>query len=260
MVRIIVKGQELEVEVEGEATETSVHTGRDVTSWHVAFEAPGENSFLNDVTGCDVIRDDGSEVACDLRVRSAMSREGEGRTAYVVSLREREALSLATLDIDGINLSPYRYREDGRDGVLTASVRATVTGDQLDQFFHRRRTRAFFPVVRHGIQEEPRSMRFGMVSWSQHKENYKTEFVLVEDKWDELEGNRDNLVLAKNTRGDALVAELHTTIHDLVDLLIEKSIISAEDADALRAKGRQAAEERRILFEVEDIDDFPFDV
>ncbi|HET7322475.1 MAG TPA: hypothetical protein VFI96_08285 [Longimicrobiaceae bacterium] len=167
--------------------ERSPHTGRELVQLHgwITTDDAAQHSTLNDIlAGVDdrsVTATDGAgEFAGKWCVSWNSYAESGGVHTYTVLLREAEDLSLDALLLGGLELHPYEYREAVVEGGLTIS--AKVLGSEADV----RTLRALFtgqesfPVVRRGIQDEPREMRLGVAEWSPFEDGVKYRLVMVD--------------------------------------------------------------------------------
>lgn len=177
------------------------------------------------------------------------------RYSYTVEIREIEPLDIQELIVDQVHLQPYRYKEDAQDG-LRIDVKVELSKDDNEQFLKIWANGGYFSVIRRGIQDEPREMRFGSVYWSEHVEKFKYDFVLVErttadeaprHPWD-LPGANARVYLAFEI----------ALRRNLFDLLLKKGIISDEEIIVLKEKAKIEADKIEMEFHrVSDVDLLP---
>jgi hypothetical protein len=91
----------------------------------------------------------------------------------------------------------------------------------------------YLQVVRKGIQDEPRTMRFGPCLWSPHGDNFRIGLRLIDKKYDEKDRShgfnepRESNVTARTIRTSM-------ELRGLLDLLIAKGVLSQADVDQIQ--------------------------
>jgi hypothetical protein len=142
-------------------------------------------------------------------------------------------LQLDALVLSDVELHPYHYEEKPGVG-LRIDAKVELSSELNERLLNLLKTGGYFTVIRRGIQEAPREMRFGAVYWSAHGETTKYDIVLVErtpsdeapsTPWD-LEGRNARAYLAFEV---ALRKELFK-------LLEERGVLSADDISGLRER------------------------
>jgi hypothetical protein len=251
--------------VEDEDVTESVQTGRPLRSIRVGFDVQDET--LNDAiveglnSGDRITVDDGSTTALFEKTNNTWSHtSGASMYHHSVDLREVEDIKPTSVELLGLDLAPYEYEERiDRGGLwIEMKVRITKTDDEvLEQYIW---TGDYFPVIRHGIEERSREMRFGKCVWSEDGEDIKQHLVLVEKVVDEAaEGHP--LVGAfepegRRTRG--MTAETRELLEALFGLLAEKNVLSNADIEDIRKRAETGFPTRfRQLFRADDIDEEP---
>jgi hypothetical protein len=148
-------------------------------------------------------------------------------------LSEREELKLESLQIGDMTLTPYKY-EDHFD--LNALICTTCMIVDATTYENLRNLPAYFPVIRKGISDEPRSMRLGLVLWSSDdEETFKVKATLVEESYD------------KNGRALNLLEPMFTNV---MQQLAVTSARFTQLLNVLEAKGILTEEEKNGVFEV----------
>lgn len=206
--------------------------------------------------------------ATEQRVRSAEPWEGgvqswcvswnsyaevDGEHRYTLILREAEELSLEELLVDGVALYPYEYRESFNGEGLT--IRAKLEGSRKEVLRLRAllKTRDSFPVIRRGIQDEPRRMRFGVAEWSLHEGQIRYRMVLVDEGADLSAHPELVRIEAENTR--AAAAFYMNFIENLANLLEARGILPSDQIEAARTAAlEKAGQTRREFWRVPDVD------
>lgn len=179
--------------------------------------------------------------------------ESAGEHTYSLILREDEELTLEALIVDGVELHPYEYRESFNGDELT--IQAKLVGSKAEVFRLRTllRTRNTFPVVRRGIQEEPRRMRFGVAEWSEHEGQIKYRVVFVEEGADRAE--HPELVRIAEANSRSAMPFYMNFVERLAELLEARGILPAEEIEAARDAAREEfGHARREFWQVADVD------
>lgn len=247
------------VRVHRVAAVRSPHTGQDVAELHgFADTTDGAvHSWLS-----RVLSEAGDQV-----VRSAEPYEGIGRWrvswnsyaetgsthTYTLILREEEDLGLQALVLNGVELHPYEYREQFSGTDLTiwaklAGTRAAVLRLRTMLESHRS-----FPVVRLGIDQRPRPMRFGVAEWSVHDDQIKYRIVLVDRAADPAE--HPELARIEEANSRAGLAFYMNFVERLAVLLERRGVLPAEEIQAARNAAREElGPSRREFWRVPDVD------
>ncbi len=173
--------------------------------------------------------------------------------AHTLILREVEELSLEALVVDSVELHPYEYREEFTGDELTISAKFVGSRAGVLRLRALLKTRETFQVVRQGISDEPREMRFGVAEWSEHGGQIRVRLVLVDTDAEAEEHPELLRVEEANTRA-SLAYHMNLT-ERLSELLIEKGISTPEEMETLRDAARDAPwPARREFWRVRDVD------
>lgn len=252
--------RKISMEVRRRSPYRSPHTGRDLEEVHgwVTTSDSEVHRWLSVVLrglGEAAIRS--TDVTGDQPARWQLSwnsyGEAGGVHTYGLILREVEDLTLEVLIIDSMELHPYEYREQFLGEGLT--IWAKMVGTQADVTRINRliRTRPTFPVVRKGIQEEPREMRLGVAEWSEYEDRIKYRLVLVDQEVDE--GVRAEMGRIQEQNNRAALGYYANLVDRLTDLLVERGAISRSELDAIRESARaQPGVARHEFWHVSDVD------
>lgn len=181
--------------------------------------------------------------------------------SYSVVLREVEKFELTSLEFNGLVFHPLRYREEFKANALYAHALVKVSsGDERNQIRELIETGARLSVIRHGINEEPIQMRFGMCGWTDDGEDYKYELYLVDLKHDEGQGPRHIVSIERQNRHDWLAFQIGLT-EKLCDALVQKALLTQEEVDALKDDTLREIRTYRHLFtrvgDVEELEALP---
>jgi hypothetical protein len=179
--------------------------------------------------------------------------ESGGEHRYTLILREKEELSLDCLTVGGVELRPYEYRETFSGGELTIRAKLVGTKPELLRLRALLKTRARFPVVRRGINDEPRPMRFGVAEWSEHDGQIKARVILVDADADP--AGHPDLVRIEEANQRSAVAFYVNFVERLADLLQEQGLLAAEQIEAARTAAREDPwRARHEFWRVPDVD------
>lgn len=256
-----------QVHVTSERSSTSVSTGRALRQFdaEITFETPRDDDVIEKLRDEDVtvtaIMDDGSEISCAAKLVLSSYIEGDPRRHYSLKLEEVEPLNLDSLEIHGELVDPDEYREDNRDGALFCTVKARVSVATLDRFWARRGAEddRYFDVIRHGITEKPRRMRFGQILWQRLDDfdaEVRTLFYLVEKVSDD---DSDHLMIEDpGARGARLATARNDIILDrLLHLLVDRSIVTAEVVEQIQQMASDEVWQRqKDYYRVSDLEDW----
>ena len=117
--------------------------------------------------------------------------------------------------------------------------------------------KGYFPVVRHGISDETREMRFGESLWSRHDDGKKHSLHLVEKSYDEDGELRRGIFQPEMSIMQDFIARHDEIIQEMLTSLIRKGILESEEAEALRKRASERVwDKKRDFYSVEDIDEW----
>jgi hypothetical protein len=175
------------------SSELSPHTGHALVTLRVQFTMVGEqesDQVLDELQREVTIEgDDGKEY--DLALRSHSVTPGSALTTFEVELREHERLEPTAAIVRDIRLTPSKFKESTNDGALVIELSADVPTEQVEQiealFDEPRR---YLPVVREGVSDDVKSMRFGKCVWQALPAGRRHAIVLVEQSYDEAGSDR----------------------------------------------------------------------
>jgi hypothetical protein len=215
---------------------TSAATDKPLLRIGVQFSSYGEQqkqTVLDFVTNKEPVTIRGNEKKFKIGKHSYNYRDGSESTTFNWELLELEELKLDKLVLNGWEIAPYKYKETfDSDGVLTSVFRVELSESGERQL---RELPDYFPVIRKGINETPREMRFGQVLWSKSDAgNYRMEVYLVDKLYDEL-GRRIALGEPRANNVGRRAASTAIRLSALVDILQAKGVITSEEAENVRA-------------------------
>lgn len=243
----------------------SISTGQELRRYEteVTFRVPRDDDLMaalgDEEARVVAIVDDGQEVACSAKVLSSSYTQDDDRRHYRIELQEIEHLDLENLVVAGHELRPHKYAEEIRHEVLTCLVRARIPKETLSTFWAMRGARRgeeYFDVVRHGITDEPRRMRFGRILWTDRGDaGVEALFVLVDKACDDDPKNQLRIHGPNEGAVQESVAKLEVVMERLLATLGVRSVISADEIDAVRSVSDELAHQRELNYhEVSDLD------
>lgn len=161
-----------------------------------------------------------------------------------------------SLSLGKLKFQPYSYDERFEGDALIIKAKVLLSESQYTELKELMRRETYFEVVRHGISDEPREMRFGLTLWSKHKENIKHELLLVDKSYDKARERRRGLFGPESYRMQNMIAEYAEILEELLTALINKGILRAKEIDDIRADAlRRAWDRKREFYRVKDIDE-----
>jgi hypothetical protein len=193
-------GIQVPATIEQAETFQSPHTGRDLRRLRVRFVIEDEATHDRVVDALQAHQAVTLPIGAGQRTAFEPGKHswsyGNGITSltsydHQVELTEREQLQPSAVAFDQIEITPYAYEErlDDDTGIVidlkTRVDSATHAMLQAMILQDAESYPSYFPVVRRGLQETPRMMRFGKCTWSAHEGEFKHHLVLVEQVLDE---------------------------------------------------------------------------
>lgn len=175
---------------------------------------------------------------------------------HCLELEEAESLSATAVRISDLIIKPYHYKEDWSDEGLCVELKAVIDLGSQDRLFEMRKSGAFWPVVREGVNAEPRTMRIGRCLWSLDDDKIKQEINLVDQSVYEAEcGSWFNLGQPFESRAVELLSEKAEQFDVLVHTLVESGNLSESQARTVLDVPELSLERRKRSFlRVTDLD------
>jgi hypothetical protein len=242
----------------------SQHTGKRLRRFRLVFRAyeTKQKESIKDAahsgTRVHLGPDGGSEeTTWILDDHSYNYRDDEPMVTYSWTIAEEEHLQIDHLAIGDASFRPYRYEEefDGSD-TLTIYAHMRVSTDEWKAL---RAMSPYFSVVRRGINETPRKMRFGWVLWSttEDADSFNLRVVLVDQHRDELHPKSHGFLEPFRSNSEILSAENFALTERLLEALISKGVFDRAEIDSLREEAEKDIPNRRLDFDrVPDVDEW----
>jgi hypothetical protein len=263
--RLVIDGDVIAFPATVEDVRPSPHTGRPLRELHTGarFHADTAERVTALLEDGKVVDADGQ--AWDGRLESESYSDPDGPRSLSIRWKEHESVKATALEFLGITAEPTRYREGFEDGAVRITFQATLSAQDSERLRSARwnpddPADRYWPVLRHGVSDEPVRMRLGRVLWSRREDDaVDYQVTLVQDVYDEVE--QDNSY-AQAFGGEPAVGNLKRQVSSLVgqmDELLRRldngETLGPEAADAIRAAGKRGPKERRhTYFEVGNLD------
>jgi hypothetical protein len=247
-------------EVEDLDSVKSPHTHRMLRRATVSVEVdPRVEDMFDEAVPGEVI--DGDDVVFRARVKQKSWSDDSDRR-YVLELTELEGLEPSELVIGGLPVVPYRFTEEvhASSGAIIIECRVAVDAEAQSRLLDLlSRGREYFDVIRHGIEDEPRRMRFGHCFWSEAESgSAKHQLLLVEDLYDDHGDGLRSPDARQPQLGNALrkVAMLEATIETLLDHFGD-DVLDQAARESIRAVAKDRADRVELeLYKVADVDEW----
>jgi hypothetical protein len=262
-------GEKLAVDLEEESTFRSKHTGaklRRVKIEVVARTLQAHRLLLLKIRRAEndsiSSTDDEGNVTGRWRVAHSsfccLGDEHDQEYFHEIQIEEVEELKLTGLSINGIVLYPYFYEEEFDCDDLNIKSRVMVSPEQDAWLRMLMKEKDYFQVVRHGINNNPREMRFSnTILWSKHGNKFKYEIILMDKSYDERDRPLARLFQPQMSRMQSAVAAQAEMVEAMLEAMVTRKYLTEGDVTEMRKKASERVWDRkREFFEVMDIDEF----
>jgi hypothetical protein len=260
-------GKETATEIISESTFRSKHTGRELKCIEVRLvekEKTAHEKLLKILQsgkeeGIDST-DGKGKVLSKWKVKNNSYSYSEGsydsNYYHSIELEEMEKLEVTCLKVGGLELLPYSYKEKFDEDALIIEARVVLSESQYSDFKEVMKKTRYFPVIRQGITEELREMRFGETRWSKHEHGIKHELLLVDKSYDDIKKGAKGFFDPEMSRMQDMIAEDTEIIDELLSTLKNKGLLSLEEVDSIRVKvSERVWDRKREFYRMKDIDD-----
>ena len=258
-----ISGFKVEAGIRKESSFSSKHTGSSLRRLEVQTIISGQHrneEFLSLIgeaktEGVTSVDDEG-KVISKWRIENTSWSYTQGTPIYrhTLEIEEVEELNLDHLVVGGLTIQPYEYEEEFDQDVLIIKAKVLLSEAQHVELKPMIESRDYFQVVRHGINEQPGEMRFGICCWSKHDEGIKLDLLLVDRQFDETPRPLGMSWWLEPIRNQ--VVENKGSIDALLNMLLDRGVLTTADIEHIHAD----AIERRWdtlheFFRVEEIDE-----
>lgn len=238
-IHLELEGGRVPVQIRRRSRVESVHSGRPLTELHtLAVTTDDEvHSWLSEVlprVGDTAVKavDEADEYAGRWSLSWNAYGEVGGEHRYTLILQECEELNLDALLIDGVELHPYEYREEVAGDRLAIWAKLVGTEEEVAMLRRLFRNRGALPVVRRGIEEQPREMRLGVGEWTEREDRIEYRLVLIELGADE--SAHPDLVRIRKQNIRAAQGFYMNFADQLVKLMVAKGVLTETEVEAIR--------------------------
>lgn len=252
----------ISIRIAEETTETSPHTGKELRRIRAECAISHQQkeqlraALKKDVnvTLCD---HEGRELGTySAKLGSFVHRQAASLGQGTIELSEVEILHPSSLVIGDLEVEPVEFEETADDGSLCIAARFDPDLDGAHYLFELPHESTYFPVVRHGLSDDVKSMRFGKCIWSQAGEAVKHRVTLVEETYDQgvsKPGLLSDYPEANNVQD--MLADQIEILAQLIERLQAKGILLEEEVEAVRTVARKAHLRRLAdFYKVRDVD------
>lgn len=172
---------------------------------------------------------------------------------YTIDLKEREELNIEELNIAGVGIKPYSYNEVFDGSALIINARIKLSLEEKARLVNKTIDEKYFTVVRKGISEESKQMRFGKIIWSDHKDFIKESIVLVEAIYDEENRHLHPPFDPEMSNIQHILAFTNKYTELLSNLLVSKGILLSKEISDINEQAKESMS-LRGFYRVDDID------
>lgn len=266
MIYLDFEGREIAVSLKNESRVHSRHTGTELRHIEVSLAVNNQQEHEK-IT--DIIR--------SARENGIQSTDGQGRVLdkwivknnsysytggstdsryfHSIELEEMENLNVDSLVLGKLELQPYSYEEKFNGDALIIQAKVLLSKIQYANLKELMLGELYFPVIRHGLSEEPCEMRFGQTLWSKHKDGIKHELHLIDRIYDETNPRFRGLFNPEMSNMQKIIAGNTEIIEELIARMAHKGLLEVKELDDIRAKASERIWDReREFYRLEDID------
>lgn len=238
----------VEPEIRDKKIKRSIHTGKELETLNISFET--DQRFEKP----EFIYSD--DKTWKLLSSSYSYTEGEPIIRYNWKIEEVEELKITKLIVNGLEFEPSLYNEEieetnGNALIITAVIEINV---EMWENIKSIPSKDFFSVIRRGISDKEKEMRWGRILWSKQEDTIRCRMVLVEKIYDEYNtfigfsepelSNIERNLLKTSEKVDRLLY-----------LLVDKGIITNEEQEMIKTVNKEDLD-FYIFDKVENLDKF----
>jgi hypothetical protein len=262
-------GDELFVDLEEKSTFCSKHSGvelRRVKMGLIARALGAHRSLLFKIRRAEhngiCSTDEDGKITGRWRIANSsfccLGEEHNPEYYHEILIEEVEELEIESLSISGLVLHPYYYEEEFDCDDLSIKSRVMVSPEQDAILRMLMKDDEYFQVVRRGISDEPREMRFSnTILWSRHGNRFKYEIILVDRSYDERDRPLARLFQPQMSRMQSAIAAQAEMVEAILETLVNRKYLTEGNVAEMRKKAAERIwDRRREFYEVRDIDEF----
>ncbi|MDF2879526.1 MAG: hypothetical protein K0R54_83 [Clostridiaceae bacterium] len=173
---------------------------------------------------------------------------------FILNIEQVEKLNIQSLTIAGIEVIPYEYTEEYDNGIII-NAKFKINKEN-SQKLHNNLKDTYFDVIRKGISNEVKIMRFGQTLWSDHGDYKKYNVTIVEKCYDDFETIlKHGFLEPAHSNIMRMLAHTINLNNELINLLKSNNTISEADLEDIKEKAKNDIDKTyNEYFKVEDID------
>ncbi|MCG1013218.1 hypothetical protein ODU73_001825 [Thermoclostridium stercorarium] len=175
---------------------------------------------------------------------------------YTLYLEEIEKLKIDSLVIAGVEVVPYEFTET-YDNAIIIQAKIKLSKKDAEKLDKATNGNKYFDVIRKGISDEVKKMRFGKIIWSENDGYIKKDIVLVEDIYDNEESPISKFFQPEFSNIMDILSYVKNLNDELLKLLVSKGQLSTEESEQIKIVAKNNIKATNMeYFRVEDIDKF----
>ena len=257
-------GRELMFTIKKESTFPSRHTGVALKKIEVSLRVDRKihediTKFIETLNKTEInsIGEQGKILKKWKIEKSTYSCIDENKYDHFLELEEIEDLHIDSLIIDKLTFHPYSYNEEFVRDALIIEAKVRLSELQFAEIKKLIDKNDYFKVVRQGINDEPREMKFGLPLWSKHKDTIKYKIILSEKKYFETQKKiLFNNFFQRISNMSFLLAKQDGILKELLTILSSKKVLTNEEITEIKEKASTQSRIREIdFYQVKDIDE-----
>ncbi|MBX7174389.1 MAG: hypothetical protein K1X72_25680 [Pyrinomonadaceae bacterium] len=258
---MIIKTQQADIPcyIKQEGEFMSEHTNKSLRWMEVSFQVSGSDVF-NEIRKNKIIKtisEDGEEFNWKVKELSHSYTQGKSDYQLLWDLSEIESLTLEKLLIGNLELKPYYYNEEFKNNCLFITALVKLTTDEFEKLKSIYFGDIYFPVIRQGINEEPKDMRFGKCIWSKNEEIVKFKIYLVDKNLDNEDESKLGLFEPELSNLKNMLVVNMEKLGNLLKVLEKKNLLTSEEIEQIKEISDEDYNVRFLHFsQVVDIDAF----
>lgn len=259
---IKIEESEIPININEQGEFISQHTGNALTWIEASFRVYGDKAVeqvqaARHTSRITVVSDNSEEGMWQVKEVSQSYTYGQPHHDFVWEFKEMEVLKIETLKLANLEVKPYLYEEEIKNGCLYVTALVKLMPAEFEDLLAVYFGDTYFLVIRQGINAEPIEMRFGKVIWSKDEDTIKFKIYLVDKKHDDTDLHL-GLFQPELSNIKALLANNAEVMFSLLKMLEEKDILDSQEVEKMLDVDANILNVRDLdFFRVEDIDKYP---